>query len=781
MAAERNETILIIDGQRHNVEFLTTNVLRPAGYNVSVARDGREGLDKALEEKPDLIILDLAVRRFGGRRVLQELRKVQKDVPVILTAFHGSEEATTWAFRLRARDYIIKPYRAERMRQAIERGLAERRLRYERDQLARRVTLISRQMERRLKELNVLSGIGKTVTALLDEDRVLTRVVEAAVYITGAEEGFLLLVDEESGELYVRALCGLGEKHAREFRLKVDDSLAGQVVQTGRPVIITGSLQEERFKVKTGYLVRSLLHVPLKVGESVIGVLSVDHMVEDRTFDNHDQYLLSALADYAAIALENSRLHAQLQQQAEAQDARSLVSPPGQVSGKVQPEMIDELNDFLTGLKSHREETQARIRAGKRMVSDLRERVASFDVWLDGIVSQEQSLAQSIPSPQGSVAFSSPVALRQDLNAILDSMMDGVLAIDRKDRVMLANRVAEAILGRELIGKTIDDVCDDPRWSKTYRIVKTAAQLQVDTPGSEIISAITPLLVNRRMVRASFRIKSSTGRVLPGMVVLLRDISADPEAQRVKDSFIASVSQELRTPMTSIVGYVDLLLQESVGRLTETQGKFLNRIRANAERIGSLLDDLVGMAIIDSRQPEIKAEAVDLMTTIREVAGEVRLQLAGKGQVIEMDLEPDLPLVHAGPGAMYHVLTNLLLNAHRCSREGARIVLHARRVREGQALCVAVSITDAGGGVAPEDYERVFNSYYRSDNPMVPGLDDPGVSLPIIKVLVEAYGGRMWLDTLPGTGTTFTFVLTVHRRAQILKSSGPHHCGELPG
>jgi PAS domain S-box-containing protein len=754
------ETVLIVDDQRDSIESLTNQVLRPGGYEVSVARDGQTGLNKALSESPDLIVINLTVPRLSGLQVLQALRQANNETPVILTTFHGSEEAAVRAFQLGAQAYLIKPYQPEDMRQAIERGLVSRRLRSERDRLANSLSRTNRQMERRLKELSVLSSIGKAVTALLDEDRVLTRVVEAAVYITDAEEGFLLLVDQDSRELYMRAARGLGEKYARGFRLKVNDSLAGQVVQTGKPIMITSSQQSDRFKVKTGYLVRSLLHVPLKVGEAVVGVLSVDHMIEDRTFDNHDLYLLSTLADYAAIALENSRLHNELQQEIEKEHELTSASALAR-QGQPSP----DTGQLRASLESQRAELQARLEAGKALLSELRERVSSFEVWLDGIDSQGRSLA-SVPIPSAEVSAASPASLRSDLLDIMDSMVDGVLAVDQTDQIVLANQVAEKTFGTTLVGRPVEQVCDDPRWSKTYRIIKAAAQLGTDTPGSELTSASTPLLVDQTLLRASFRAKPAAGQVPTGIVIVLRDITTEREAQRAKDSFIASVSQELRSPMTSIVGYSDLLLAQSVGQLNETQAKLLDRVRTNAERMGSLLNDLVGMTVIDIKQLEVKVDLTDLTAAIRQAASSLRTRLADKKQVIRLDIEPDLPYVRASNDAMFHVVTSLLENAHRSSREGSRIVLRAKRMHEGSEAYAVLSITDAGGGIAPEDYKKVFNRFYRADNPAVPGLGDPTNSLPIVKVLVEAQGGRVWFDSSPGEGSTFSLVLPVHPAAQ---------------
>jgi two-component system NtrC family sensor kinase len=696
-----DETILIIDDRREDVERLVKDILQPAGYHVVVRYDGERGLQTVLLEEPDLIVVDANAPRLNGLAILQQLRERGRDVPVILTTYHSSARSAAQAFRFRADDYIVKPYEARRMIQSIERALDARRLQHERARLADAVAEAHRQNERTLKEMDVLTSIGKSVSAILDEDRLLTRIVEAAVYVTGAEEGFLLLLDEGTGDLYMRAARGFGEQYAREFRVKVSDSTAREVLRSGKPAIVTSDRQGDLLKVKTGYLVKSLLHVPLKLGDNVIGVLSVDHMLEDRAFTSHELYLLSALADYASIALDGARLRARLE------DVGSRRRVPAQPSD----------------------------RAGA-----------------------------GLPPPGGTTPFSLGQA-GWAMEGVLEHMAEGVLVVDGADRIAVSNRMAEAILETSLAGRSVGEVCDDPRWIKTYQIVKAAAQMEGDAPGSGLTGATTRLAVAGRMLNASFRIGSAEADAPAGIIVLLGDVTAEREAQRAKDSFISSLSQELRTPTTSIVGYTDLLMSESVGRLERTQVKFLTHIRDNAEKIALQLDSLMSLSDVDSRQLETRAEAIDLPGAIGEATDALASRLAEKQQRLEAHLEPDLPLVRADPDAMHHVLVSLLLNAHHCSPRDAEIHLAAGRVDPREDGYVTLSVTDAGGGVAPEDVKKVFNRFYRSDTPHVVGLGDPEMSLPLVKALVEAHGGRIWMDSTPGSGSTFSVLLPIYRPA----------------
>ena len=310
------EKVLVVEDRRENLVFLANQILRPEGYDVITAGDGKAGLDKALGQQPDLIIMDFRMPKMTGIEVLKALKDAEKDIPVIMTTFHGSEELVIEAFRLGVRDYLIKPYEVDEMLAAIDRALAPRRsFREQTSALQDDVSQARDQLEKRVKELHILSGIGKAITSILQVEKILQRIVEAASYLTGAEESFLMLIDKDTGELYMRATQGM-DKTSTHFRQKVDDSIAGRVVRTGRPVRIDRG-KAQTHEVMTGKLVRDVLNVPLKVRGNVIGVLGVDNIGAKEGFSENDEYLLSTLADYAAIALDNANLYELMDQRTE--------------------------------------------------------------------------------------------------------------------------------------------------------------------------------------------------------------------------------------------------------------------------------------------------------------------------------------------------------------------------------------------------------------------------------------------------------------------------------
>ena len=289
------EKILVIDDRRENLLFLANSVLRPEGYQVITATDGKQGLDKALAEKPNLIITDLKMPRMSGLELMAALRQAGSDIPVILTTFYGSEQAAIQAFRLGAKDYIIKPYEIKDMLDSVERSLVEHRLRRESKDLQTGVQ-VGYHLEERVRQLHSLCGIGKAILALHERDAALRVMVEAAIYLTGADSGQLFLINFESRSLELRAVRGPSDSRARCVRQVGADRLTLQAAKTGKTLLADRG-SGGRYRVPR-------LVVPLRSGERVIGVLAVDAK-RDQAFNDNDRYLMGLLADFAAISMVN--------------------------------------------------------------------------------------------------------------------------------------------------------------------------------------------------------------------------------------------------------------------------------------------------------------------------------------------------------------------------------------------------------------------------------------------------------------------------------------------
>jgi len=228
-----------------------------------------------------------------------------------------------------------------------------------------------------------------------------------------------------------------------------------------------------------------------------------------------------------------------------------------------------------------------------------------------------------------------------------------------------------------------------------------------------------------------------------------------------KREVVASIVQELRTPMTSITGYTDLLLGESVGILGAMQRQFLQRVKANIERMDGMLDDLIGVTTIDAGQIKIEPEPVDVAEVIEDTVMAAAGLFRERELSIRIELADGLPKIHADRDSLHQIIKHLLSNAALCSPTHSEIVLRTQ-LPPDMSNFLLFSITDHGGGIAPEDRQRAFHRMYRADHPLIEGLGETGVGLSISKALVEAQGGRIWVDSEMGVGSTFTFILPLN-------------------
>ncbi|HQV94419.1 MAG TPA: ATP-binding protein [Anaerolineales bacterium] len=224
---------------------------------------------------------------------------------------------------------------------------------------------------------------------------------------------------------------------------------------------------------------------------------------------------------------------------------------------------------------------------------------------------------------------------------------------------------------------------------------------------------------------------------------------------------VASISQELRQPMSSIVGYTDLLLGESVGILGALQRKFVERIKASTERIGNLVDDLIQVTTLETGLNELKPEAVDLNLIIDNAMSYTSSQVREKNISLHLDLPKNMAPIHADREALQQIVIHLLQNAGAASPVEGSIHLRVQTKSEGGDEYVLIQVKDSGGGIPSEDLSRVFTRLYRADNVLIQGVGDTGVGLSIAKTLTEAQRGRIWVETDAGVGSTFSVLLPI--------------------
>lgn len=332
------ERVLVVDEDPDVLDLLERQVLEPMGYEVATADDAGFAIQGALNFNPDLILASLTLPGLSGKDLLVALRSQGIEVPMLVMAPEGMEADAIQAFRLGARDYLVKPLREAEAVTAIERALNGIRLRRERQQLADQLAESNRQLERRVRELTTIYGIGKAVTSTTNQTQLFSKLMEGSLYVTEADMGWILLHDDATGDLILRAQSGLPSDVAGRLHQAWDDGVSSLVMLSGEALRIHG---EGLNQFKLSRIGRAALIVPIKVRDQPVGVLNVARR-DASMFTDRNQAMLEAVTDYASISLVNARLFKALETRAARLERKVEQS---QEIGFVTPEMLAGLHD----------------------------------------------------------------------------------------------------------------------------------------------------------------------------------------------------------------------------------------------------------------------------------------------------------------------------------------------------------------------------------------------------------------------------------------------------
>jgi two-component system, OmpR family, phosphate regulon sensor histidine kinase PhoR len=633
--------ILIHLSDPSQAEILAQAMLRPENFQVTVERDLDLTLALIKASMPDLLIIDGEVFEKMGTGRITSLVERFPGLPIILIDRPGSGLSPIEAYRLGVIDFLTFPIQPNEFLDSVRRALA--RAQNWKKWIHSESQRNTKSLRMQLDELKTLGKISRTVTSSLDLDSVLEAVVDAAVEITNAEEGSLLLIDDVSGELYMRAARNFQEDFVRTFRLPVHDSLAGEVLRTGKPLIID---EEHPQKIKTSYLVHTLIYVPLAIKGKVIGVLGVDNRSSGSMFNEHHLTLISAMADIAAIAIENAKL------------------------------------------------------------------------------------------------FTHTEIERNKLETILQNIEDCVILADSNRELLFINRTARLAFGiseREIVtGKPIETVVHN------QDLLEIFDQHQNQSRHRNEIT-----LDDGHVLNAQFTSIPDVDLV----AVTMQDITRLKELNKIKSDFVNAVSHDIRSPLTAIVGYVDLIAR--TGSLNDQQVEYVRRVQSSVRDITELINDLLDLGKIEAGL-DTGFETLHLAPIIRQTLDGLQGQLTQKPITLQLQVPADLPQVLGNPMRLRQMITNLVANAIQYTQPGGLVEVMASYEKEQ----VIFRVRDTGIGISPTDQPFIFEKFFRGKNVQNSSAGS-GLGLSIVKSIVDNHQGRIWVDSVIGQGSTFTVVLPI--------------------
>ncbi len=575
------------------------------------------------------------------------------------------------------------------------------------DQLAKLNLLLEEIVAERLdttqqQKLAALYEVSRLIGSSLDLQIVLNEVMDAIIKLTGAERGFLMLLDDD-GNLIPRVARNIDQQTLDSGDFRVSRTVTRQVVDSGQPVLTTDAQEDPRFSGQASVIahnLRSIMATPLRVRGRVIGVVYVDNRARAGLFKPQDLAALDTFAGQAAVAIDNARLFSETDQALQAR--------------------VEELSML------------------RRMDRDLNEAIGAGQVM--GV-----TLAWAMRVSGATAGVLGLIETAPDGSSVLRiaaSAGDGPLPPGIAGGAVLPlagyDALAAALTGTEA---TIIPAAEG------LPLLVVPIHLENQPGGALMLAAEQPFsddacdLVTRMAARAAVALENT------------RLFEAVRAADRAKSEFVSVVAHELKVPMTSIAGYADLI--KAGGPVTEQQADFITRIKNNVQRMKVLVSDLSDISRIESGNLRMTLKPVDPREPLAQACHEVSASIAGRGHTLVEDLAPDLPAVLADPARLTQVLVNLLSNACKYTPDGGTITLRAWP----QGERVAFAVQDTGIGLSADEIARLGTKFWRANNEQTLSQPGTGLGFAITRNLIALMHGDLTIESVPGQGSTFTFTL----------------------
>jgi signal transduction histidine kinase len=699
--------ILLICSDAELCAWFKTHIALSAGLMYDEVANLTAARERLAAQPPQLLVVAVSDRAADDLAFIAEHEAL---IPALVILPERSLAGLEAALAHGAYDVLYPPLDAPRALTSVTRGLRRGRALQERDTLRE-------QTDQQAQEFNALYTVGQKVAALFDIEEILKLVVTAAVNLTGAEEGALMLLDGDSGELYLRASCNSAEDHVRNLRVKVTDSLMGRVLQSGRPILLD---RHGLLKIRTSLLVKAIISVPLIVGGRANGVLSVYSLQAGRPFGEHDVHLLSTLADSAAVAIRNAELYHDVRRTADRFAALAEIN-----------RRISESLDRHTVLERIASYARELLQAADSEVYLLDEdgrtlrAVVAVGEYADKIMAAPLQLGEGVV---GAVAQ----------NGVAE-MVNAVESDPRHVNIPGTPDEHEALLCAPLIAKN--------GLLGTMVVVRTGQQPPFERLDFEFFTALAAQAViaieNARLYDAEHQ----------QTLQLSEALARQQELDRLKNAFIQNVSHELRTPLSIIRGYAELLMGGELGQLSPAQQESMEIMTRRARMLSKMLDDL--LTILAAETHKLEMELVDLARLVDLAAADFQAQARQAGLILTAAIDPDVPKVYADAIHLRRVLDNLLGNALKFTPEGGRISIQV----SAQDDEVILLVSDTGIGIPPEQLDKIFQRFYQVDGSTKRRYGGVGLGLALVKEIVESHAGSLSVTSEMGQGTNFRICL----------------------
>jgi two-component system phosphate regulon sensor histidine kinase PhoR len=326
---------------------------------------------------------------------------------------------------------------------------------------------------------------------------------------------------------------------------------------------------------------------------------------------------------------------------------------------------------------------------------------------------------------------------KEELDSIISSLQEGILVLDKEERVLIANESLQIITGKNLEkGKLYWEILREPKLNELLKRVKTARQ-----------NSTEEIDLNNR----TFLCSATFLQYKEEITVVFHDITEIKKLQKIKTDFVLNVSHELRTPLTSIKGFIETIETRA---LDDENRHYIGIIKRNTDRLINIINDLLSLTEMEEKGTKLLLETVNLKDIIEHALIVFEQQIQSKDLSIRLSIEPDLPTVQGDPFKLEQVFINLIDNAIKYTEKGGITIEIKARDKK-----IVVTLQDTGAGIPPEHLSRIFERFYVVDKSRSKKLGGTGLGLSIVKHIILLHSGTIKAESSQGHGTTFIITL----------------------
>ena len=669
-----------------------------------------------------------------------------------------------------------------------------------------------------IETLQTANALTIRLGAILSLNSLVRELSQAARELAASERAFVLISDDENATLSTAATTDAEQIH-RTFSIYNQEDIGIQAWLRGEPfAAAAGELTSDAplFGLAQALNIKELYSIPLKVAQTLVGVIIVDNPISHAPIDRAKRELLVAIKDNAAIALANARLYSKTVAERDARvgELRTMRQIDRELSDTIQLDHVFELtldwamritlaqgaslvlyDDEADNLRfvadlgySVTQEQWALIRANYGGIALRVARSGYVEVIPDVSVDNDYITISSVMRSHMSV----PV-MREDrvlavitlesrrLNAFTDDHIDFVTKLSARAGVAIDNArlYTEAVREREKLSHILSEIADvvvvignDDRILLINQSAIAALRLYPDVNyvGRTFANALedTPLLPVFQNAKASGQItieeinldaeRTYYAEVSPrpeiGWIIVMHDITPLKKTDELKRELIATVSHDLKQPLSVMNGYLELLQMSQ--RFDARGENFARMIGHSIEHMRHLIDDILDLAKIESGV-EMAVQPVPVMKLINDCIDWIKPLAESKGMRVETELSESLPSIAGDPERLLQIFNNLIGNAVKYTRPEGTVRVSVERLDRN----LRFRVQDNGIGISPEDQAHIFDRFYRVRRPETDNIEGTGLGLAIVKRLIEAHNGQIGLESNLGEGTTFYVTLPI--------------------